>query len=114
MPRLTEEGQQHRVVVRHDEEVDAGEGGAGLEVAKRVTQLTLLATAADKHLPRQREQSAGHSQPAGVPVTQGNNKRLITINRIAVPTPDIHMRHSVDSRVLSFIVLLCFDPNCDF
>lgn len=50
---LTEEGQQHRVVVRHDEQVDAGEGGAGLQVAERSSQLTLLAAAADKHLQQQ-------------------------------------------------------------
>lgn len=55
--RLTEEGQQHWVVVRHDKQVDAGEGGAGLEVAKRVSQLTLLATAADKHLHQQQDQA---------------------------------------------------------
>lgn len=73
MLRLTEEGQQHWVVVRHDEQVDAGEGGAGLEVAKRVSLLTLLANAADKHLQRQRDQKVKSNKSTGVPVTHSNS-----------------------------------------
>lgn len=47
---LTEEREEDRVVVRHDEEVDAGESGAGLQVAKGLTQVILFPTAANKHL----------------------------------------------------------------
>lgn len=77
--RLTEEGQQHWVVVRHDEKVDAGEGGAGLEVAKRVSQLTLLATAADKHLWQQQDHKAIKTKSTGESVTHsnGNNRRVL-------------------------------------
>lgn len=67
--RLTEEGQQHWVVVRHDKQVDAGEGGAGLEVSERVSQLTLLATAADKHLHQQQDHKDKRNHSTGEPVT---------------------------------------------
>lgn len=47
---LTEEWEKDRVVVRHDKQVDAGESGAGFKVAKRLPQVILLGTAANKHL----------------------------------------------------------------
>lgn len=77
--RLTEEGQQHWVVVRHDKQVDAGEGGAGLEVAERVSQLTLLATAADKHLHQQQDHKDKRNHSTGEPVTRNysNNSRSV-------------------------------------
>ena len=52
---LTEQGEQHGVVERHDEQVDTGESGAGFEVAERLSHLTGLPTAANKHLRRQRK-----------------------------------------------------------
>lgn len=46
----TQERQQDRVVVRHDEEVDAGERGAGFQVAERLAQVAVLPAVAHKHL----------------------------------------------------------------
>ena len=47
---LTNERQQPRIVVRHDEEVDKVPTAAGLEVAKRMLDTPLLPAITDKHL----------------------------------------------------------------
>lgn len=47
---LTEEWEKDWVVVWHDKQVDTGESGAGFKVAKWLSQVILLPTAADKHL----------------------------------------------------------------
>ena len=47
---LTNERQQPRIVVRHDEEVDKVPTAAGLEVAKWMLDTFLLPTITDKHL----------------------------------------------------------------
>lgn len=49
--KLTEEWKEDRVVVRHDEQVNAGEGGAGFQVSERLSQVGLLPAVTDKHLP---------------------------------------------------------------
>lgn len=52
---LTEEGEKHWVVVRHDEQVDTGKSGAGFKVTKRLPQVILFGTAANKHLKTRRK-----------------------------------------------------------
>lgn len=47
---LTEEREQHRVVVRHDKEIDTRESGAGFQVTERLAQVVLLPAAANEHL----------------------------------------------------------------
>lgn len=47
---LTEEWEKNWKVVRHDKEVDTSESGAGFKVAKWLSQVILLPTAANKHL----------------------------------------------------------------
>lgn len=47
---LTEEGKDCWVVVRHDEQVDTGQRGAGFKVAEWLSQVILLAAAVNKHL----------------------------------------------------------------
>lgn len=79
--RLTEERQQHWVVVRHDKQVDAGEGGAGLEVAERVSEFTLLATAAHKHLRQKQDHKVIKTKSTGESVTP-NKRSVIIIFRI--------------------------------
>lgn len=49
---LTEERKQDRVVVRHDKQVNAGEGGAGFQVSEWLSQVGLLPAVTDKHLQR--------------------------------------------------------------
>lgn len=50
LPSLTQKWQQYGVVVGHDKQVDAVESRAGLEVAKRLTEIAVLGTVANKHL----------------------------------------------------------------
>lgn len=52
---LTQKWQQYGVIVGHDKQVDAVQGRAGLEVAKRLAQIAVLGTVAHKHL-----KSIGH------------------------------------------------------
>lgn len=47
---LTQKRQQYGIVVGHDKQVDAVESRAGLEVAKRLTEIAVLGTVANKHL----------------------------------------------------------------
>lgn len=52
---LTEERKKDRIVVRHDKQINTGQGGAGLEVAKRFSQIVLLPAAANKNLRTRRQ-----------------------------------------------------------
>lgn len=54
LEQLVQQGQQHRIIVRHDEQIDAGQIGAGLEVAKRMADLAALVRVGDEDLPAYR------------------------------------------------------------
>lgn len=47
---LTEKWQKHGVIVGHHKQVDTVQSCAGLQVAKRLAQVTVLGTVAYKHL----------------------------------------------------------------
>ena len=55
---LTNEWEESRIVIRHDEEVDEVPTAAGLEVSKGMLDAFLLPTVTDEHL--QRDQDSDH------------------------------------------------------
>lgn len=59
---LTQKWQKNGIVVGHDEQVDTVQSRAGLQVAKRLTQVTVLGTVAHKHL---EDRDKTHSRVSG-------------------------------------------------
>ena len=55
LEEVVEEGQEDRVVIRHDKQVDSLQCGAGLQVTKRMPDVTVLTAVRDVDLRGGRE-----------------------------------------------------------
>ena len=50
LKQVIQQGEQDRIVVGHNEQIDTGEVSTGLEIAKWMAQLCVLAAVVDKYL----------------------------------------------------------------